>query len=75
MRMGVLSSLFGTALLLGESLALAGPLEDAQELVRESGVTGGLVVHVGCSDGRFAEGGGLTWGRAGRWPGRSGKSL
>ena len=34
-------------------VALASPAEDAREILRAAGVRGGLVVHLGCGDGRL----------------------
>jgi ubiquinone/menaquinone biosynthesis C-methylase UbiE len=41
---------------IGLALAMAGGIvaeEEAQAILKESGVTGGLVVHVGCGDGKL----------------------
>ena len=45
----------GALVFAGATAALAGPKERARAILTETGVTGGLVVHVGCGDGRLTQ--------------------
>ena len=51
--LGLLAALAGTGAFAGTARAAASPADQARAILDATGVTGGLVVHLGCGDGRL----------------------
>jgi len=51
MKRTTITSIVGVALL--AQVALAGPAEEAGAILRTTGIRGGLIVHLGCGDGKL----------------------